>query len=377
MAILETNLKDRADNLPDALGKICNIVNVHSKTKWPSLDEERKAEAKFWDAPNFRWKNNRIISNQLEYTEVFVLSKVLNGFCLAVDQFPGAVFLKQQDHNQLALFCHYSSLYHAVNSFLALNGIVYVPYPFGDTVMTTGARTIVFGKKIKFTLEKFKRQNGNSEIDCLRGQFKFIRSKGRKEWFFEGRNLKHRTRWLEFSNLLCEMVDKDGIGSLPNSIRKVFEIIIPYEAYYANRKLSPANVADLKFLVEKSCEKFLEFRHSAIYRNKVLDDFLLRISKELKKSGIVNPSKIALTYLSQFNKAILKWQASNIKELFQSIEQKMNSEKNALIDGLRYVFEFADVSEVNFNRAIRDKLINYVSNDIPYLFSSWRKMKLI
>ena len=85
--------------------------------------------------PVFFRKAGKLVLRQEKLFDSFVLSNTIAGFLRGIDQYPAGLCLQEHGFEQFALFCHYTSLYQLVNSFLSLHGSCFVAKPIsGQTV---------------------------------------------------------------------------------------------------------------------------------------------------------------------------------------------------------------------------------------------------
>jgi len=271
--------------------------------------------------PVFQRKKGIISLYEEKMFEPFVLANVFAGFLKGVDQYPAGLLMYENGFEQFSVFCHYTSIYQLINSFLQLHGICFIAKPVsGQRTELINEEKTQAGKKqlIRGTLESLG-------CKCLRGNYK------PNGWTFVPCGFSHKDRWKGFAEILKKYIDNRWDNQIPKGVKRYYGYLKVVEEYRKNRwreqmrySIDFTSLVEFKRFLNKSSLIIPRIRNEAIYRN-VRYDIMERPQVE---KGIIPDELMAtkIKLLREFNEAIIEWIFVDIKNTLEMIRKVLNDD---------------------------------------------------
>jgi len=294
--------------------------------------------------------------------ELCVMSTALESFYRGVDQFPAGFYLEKRDYTQFALLAHYSSIFHLIDSFLAIHGKVFIPLPKDGVELVPTPKPEGLPKRLvhlfpTMRLGFLKKSNGDS-VAAVKATAKMLTKRRNKRWIFEPTNLRHETRWQEFGSLLLKYIDNGLSSEIPKDLRYFIE-------YFGNHILigSPewgqydavGNDAHLRILIPKACRSIPKIRHEAIYRNEAWDKAAKYASQILGKKDLpLDPLKYKIYHLNRMNIALLDWQTRIIYTFIEEVKEATGNDE-IFLKGYEKCALLAELLEMSSKHIIEEE----------------------
>ena len=175
--------------------------------------------------PIFLKKEEKIILQQEQLFDGFILSNIFASFLRGIDQYPAGICMYKNGFEQFAMFCHYASIYQLVNAMLLFHGICFVAHPIsGQNVQTVKSEKTEKGRKeiTKITFSYL----GKS---CLQGNYKS------GCWMFVPCGFSHEERWKRFTEILKKYIDNNWESQIPKDVKRYFGYLKVIEDYREHR----------------------------------------------------------------------------------------------------------------------------------------------
>jgi hypothetical protein len=379
-------LDDRIENLVACYRFLKNYQDSLKERKFSNEIEKNIETIVPGYFPTFlaKYENGtlEISLKHLNLFELCVMSTTLESYYRGVDQFPPGIYLEKMDYTQFAIFAHYSSIFHLVDSFLSIHGLIFIPSPKNDVEIVPTQKPEGLPERLvhifpTMRLGQLKKRNGDP-IEAVKATARML-TKGRdKRWIFEPTNLRHETRWEEFGKLLLLYLDNGLSDQIPKNLRYFIE-------YFGNHILigSPEwgdynaveNDAHLKILIPKACRNIPKVRHEAIYRNEAWDKAAKYASKILKQEDLpMDPLKYKIYHTKQLNISLLKWQTEIISTFVEATKKQLGND-SIFLAGHEKCVQLAELLEMSSKHITEEKEgLNIVNPKIKDII--WEILKI-
>jgi hypothetical protein len=272
--------------VPKVEPSLIEVIGNH--TKKHSTFMMKIAEVALKPLPWFYEDNYNILSPQSSFFGFYAFRNVLRGILLGSNYFKSGNILFNRWLYSPSISMYYTSLFHFLHSFLALEGRIVIEPVMGPIEVQVKEDSSTINHKLL-----------SKHPDVIIAILTTINT-----WIFEKRNRSHKKRWQELN-----IIFNEHNYEIPHYFVKLFNYLNSYGPY-DNIKNSDIN----NFLKEIS-----EIRHKALYECFGFDDFAYdaAINKELEAGvGLGVKTKQFKLFASEFFKDIL----SKSIELIQKVK---------------------------------------------------------
>ncbi len=336
-----------------------------------------------WDPdflPNFEFRNGVLTSRQDDFFGVFVLGEAIAEFLKGIEDFGAYHLLKEKDYDPLANLAAYTSAFHLLDSFLCLNGILFLHSPIGRTA---------------WRFHRFLPQKGYEEIPTLKlapdGLFRsnekrvnwlratFHSSEG---WIYTPERLRsvHRTKWRIFGEILLQRIDKLGVDGVPKEIRQFLAYCAGHLTYHGVREASNDTPEGLRNLVRYTCigytlgnQRFepliVNLRNLATYKNRTFDDYMRMAGQRYDPTLIETPGKMTGMHFRRLAQGLVRTQVVSLSRTIEEIKNASNPELFA--NGLLSSFLMSNLVELDSTKIVDSEIYDVLHPNLAELVKTY------
>jgi len=224
-------LKDRVDNLAACFRFLRRYQDSLKGRQFSNEIEQYIETIEPSYFPTFRVKYQddtlEISPKHPNLFELCMMSTTLESYYRGVDQFPSGSYLEKTNYTQFAIFAHYSSIFHLIDSFLSIHGLVFIPSPRDGIEIVPTPKPEGLPERLvhllpTMRLGTLKKRNGDP-IRTIKATARILTKEKRRRWIFEPASLRHETRWQEFGKLLLLYLDNGLSSEIPRNLRYCIE----------------------------------------------------------------------------------------------------------------------------------------------------------
>lgn len=275
----------------------------------------------------------------------FAIISFIRGF----DQFlAGKDFLKHSNHKQFTIFALYQSIFHLQTSFLNLHGVVYFPKIIS-----------------RWEVNKIKTFDGNklrelihTHTDWKEHIFGTFSNKN-QNWDFSKIGLNHIDRWKKYADILKLYIKNNWLEQIPEDVKNFWgylKVINEYKKNFWKQGLKYTIKPTKKELLSTLANYYDEpckIRNEKIYENRKYDIMSFGWWGKAKKPP-EEFIKVEGDFFYRYNKSLLIWQYSNLKEYLDFVEKKCSSHE-VFMKGLDALIQ---MPIIKMNRYLLDSILN-------------------
>jgi len=242
--LLKTNIKQSVNLLMKEIPKIdpkfIEVLRKSTKDRFSLV--AKLAEKSLTSLPWFYNGNSRINSPQSSFFGFYAFRNIVRGIVLGVNYFKSGNVLCKKNLFSPSISMYYTSAFHFLHSFLALNGRVII-----DPVL--GPVQVEIDEKVSSLCYKRLDKHPDVIIAILTDDNK---------WVFEKRKRSHEKRWQELNQIFNE---RDY--EIPKYFKELFKYLNSYGKYN-----------DLEANYKTLLKMISEVRHTALYTSYGYDDYV-------------------------------------------------------------------------------------------------------
>src|SRR5438034_3822688 len=337
-----------------------------------------------WDPdflPNFEFMNGVIASRQDGFFGTFVLGESIAEFLKGIEDFGAYHLLREEDYDPLANLAAYTSAFHLLDSFLCLNGILFLHSPIGRTAWKFHRFLPQKGYErvptLKLAPDGLFRPNGN-RVKWLRATFESDTGK----WTYTPDPLRsvHRTKWRVFGEILLQRIDKLGIDGVPKEIRQFLGYCAGHLTYHGIREASNDTPEGLRNLVRYTCIGYplgnqvfepliANLRNLAIYKNRTFDDYMRMAGPRYNPALIETPGRMTGMHFRRLAQGLARTQVTSLTRTIEEIKNVSNPEPFA--NGLLSSFLMSNLVELDSGKIVDSEVYNVLHPSLAELVKTY------
>jgi len=336
-----------------------------------------------WDPdflPNFEFANGGITSRQHDFFGTFALGEAMAEFLKGIEDYGAYSLLEAKNYDPLANMAAYTSAFHLLDSFLCLNGILFLRSPVGRSAWKFHRFLPQKGYEkvpvLKLAPDGLFRANGN-RVNWLRATFESI-----GKWTYVPDSLRsvHRTKWAIFGGMLLSRIERMGVAGVPKEIRQFLGYCAGHLTYHGVKEASNDTVEGLRNLIQYTCIGYrlgnlkfdpliVDLRNLAIYKNRTFDDYMRMAGPRYDQRLIKTPGKMTGMHVARLAQGLARVQAGSLS---QTIEQtKRSSVSESFSDGLRSSFLMSNLVELDSTKVVKSEVYRVLHPALKQLVKTY------